>query len=189
MGSAVNLNSDPSHLRRFCTSVNLGRFQSLEKYYPRTKPTLDDLGSPTLRFGKALNFFRPFCGRNLVAWPATLHIILKNEAKCSFFKPFCNMFGKCFHIFINQSNRALSLLRIREILSYHQKMHRSLPPPREIILQLLNVSALWRHCLIDEASAPHRVIKLARRSRIPRKWHFNILRMRHRPHRRIDDGE
>jgi len=160
----------------------------LEKYYPRTKPTLDDRGSPTLRFGKALNFFRPFCGRNLVAWPATLHIILKNEAKCSFFKPFCNMFGKCFHIFINQSNRALSLLRIREILSYHRRcIDRSLLG--EIILQLSNVSALWRHCLIDEARAQHPVIKLARRSRIPRKWHFNIPRMRHRRHRKIDDRQ
>jgi hypothetical protein len=31
------------------------------------------------------------------------------------------MFGKCFHTFINQSNRALSLLRIREILSYRRR--------------------------------------------------------------------
>ena len=63
-----------------------------------------------MRFGKALNFSLPFCARHLVAWPATLHIILKNDAKSSFFKPCCNMFGQCLHIFINQANSAFSLL-------------------------------------------------------------------------------
>jgi hypothetical protein len=96
--------------------LNLSRFKSFAKYCPRTKPTLEDRGGPTLRFGKSLNFYLPFCVRHLVARPATLHIIFKNDAKSSFFKPCCNMFGKCLHILINQANSAFSLLRIREIL-------------------------------------------------------------------------
>src|SRR4026208_402142 len=99
-----------------CAKSKLTPVQSFTKYCPRTKPTLDDLVNPTLRFGKALNFFLPFCARHFVAWPQTLQIILKNDAKCSCFKPGCNMFGQCFHIFINQSNSVFSLLRIREIL-------------------------------------------------------------------------
>ena len=70
---------------------------------PRAKPTIEDRGSPTLRFGKALNFPFPFCVRHLVAWPATLHIILKNDAKSSFFKPCCNLFDQCLHMLINPS--------------------------------------------------------------------------------------
>jgi hypothetical protein len=37
------------------------------------------------------------------------------------------------------------------------KMYSSLPPGRDVILQISNVSPHARHCLIDEASAPHRV--------------------------------
>ena len=40
------------------------------------------------------------------------------------------------------------------------KMYSSLPPRRDVILQISNVSAGARHCLIDEASAPHRVCYL-----------------------------
>ena len=40
-----------------------------------------------------------------------------------------------------------------------------------------------------DACGTNSLADLARRSRIPRKWHFNIPRMRHRPHRRIDDRE
>ena len=41
----------------------------------------------------------------------------------------------------------------------------------------------------SDACGTNSLADLARRSRIPRKWHFNILRMRHRPHRRIDDSQ
>jgi len=66
------------------------------KYCPHTEPTLESCGSPTLRFGEALDFSLPFCPRDLFAWPATLEIILKNDAKRSFFEASCNMFGKRF---------------------------------------------------------------------------------------------
>ena len=42
------------------------------KYCPHTEPTLENCGSPTLRFGEALDFPLPFCPGDLFAWPATL---------------------------------------------------------------------------------------------------------------------
>jgi hypothetical protein len=38
------------------------------KYCPHTEPTLENCGSPTLRFGEALDFSLPFCLRDLFAW-------------------------------------------------------------------------------------------------------------------------
>jgi hypothetical protein len=71
--------------------INSPRFQSL-KYCPCTEPTLENCGTPALRFSEAVGFAIPFCPWHLVAWPATLQIILKNDAKWSFFEPRCNMF-------------------------------------------------------------------------------------------------
>jgi len=98
--------------------INNGRLQPA-KNCPRTKPSVENRGSPTLRFGELFDFSRSFCLRHSAAWPATFQIIFKNDAICSFFKPCCNMSGQCFHIFISPSFLALSLFRIREILWCH----------------------------------------------------------------------
>jgi hypothetical protein len=49
-----------------------------------------------MRFSEAVDFAFPFCLRDLVAWPATLQIILKNDAKSSLFELFRDVFGKNF---------------------------------------------------------------------------------------------
>jgi hypothetical protein len=111
------MNKKKSGSRRASVCVsNPSRFELSAKYCAGTKPTVEDRGSPTLRFGKALNFSLLFCVRHLVAQPATLHIILKNDAKSSFFKLCCNMLGQCLHVSLNQSDLTFSPLRIREIL-------------------------------------------------------------------------
>jgi hypothetical protein len=46
------------------------------------------------------NFSVPFCPLHLVAWPATLQIIFKNDAKRSFFDSRLNLFSQSFHVFI-----------------------------------------------------------------------------------------
>jgi hypothetical protein len=75
--------------------INSTRFPFFE-YCPCTEHTVENCGTPTLRFSEAVDFASPFCLRHLVAWPATLQIILKNDAKSSFFKLCCNMFGQRF---------------------------------------------------------------------------------------------
>ena len=126
------------------------------KYCSRSEPSLENCGSPTLRFGELLDFSLSFCPRHSAAWPAAFQITIKNNAESSFFKPFCNMSGQCFHIFISPSFSALSLFRIREILWCHLRcIDRSLF--WRSVFQSLNVSARGRHCLIDEARARHSV--------------------------------
>src|SRR5262249_49723876 len=63
-----------------CAGSDLTRFQP-SKNCPRTECTLENCGSPTLRLGKGLDFSPAFCPRYLFAWPATLQIMLKNDAK------------------------------------------------------------------------------------------------------------
>jgi hypothetical protein len=43
-----------------------------------------------------VDFAFPFCLRHLVGWPATFQVILKNDAKWSFFQPRRNMFSQRF---------------------------------------------------------------------------------------------
>jgi hypothetical protein len=49
-----------------------------------------------VRFGEKLNFFFPFGSFDHFTWPATLQIILKNDAKCSFSEVRCNMLSQRF---------------------------------------------------------------------------------------------
>jgi hypothetical protein len=75
--------------------INSTRFPFFE-YCPCTEHTVENCGTPTLRFSEAVDFAIPFCLRHLVAWPATVQIILKNDAKSSLFELLRDMFSKNF---------------------------------------------------------------------------------------------
>jgi len=75
--------------------INSTRFPFFE-YCPCTEHTVENCGTPTLRFSEAADFAFPFCLRHLVAWPATLQIILKNDAKSSFLELLRDVFSKNF---------------------------------------------------------------------------------------------
>jgi len=94
---ALNLDADLSarrYERVFVT--NTIRFQSL-KYCPCPEHTsVDDHGTPTVSFSETMNFSQPRCPLHVLAWPATVQIILKNDAKCSFFEVRRNMFSQRF---------------------------------------------------------------------------------------------
>ena len=61
---------------------------------PDPQHTVAACGTPTLRFSKTEDFAIPFFRRHLVAWPATLQIIIKNEAKSSYYELRRNMFSQ-----------------------------------------------------------------------------------------------
>jgi len=94
---ALNLDADLSarrHERAFVT--NSIRLQSL-KYRPCPEHTsVDDHDTPTVSFGETMDFSAPRCRLHAVAWPATVQIILKNDAECSFFELRRNMFSQSF---------------------------------------------------------------------------------------------
>ena len=76
-----------------CYSI---RFQS-SKYCPCPEQTsVDDRGTPTIRLGETMDFSQPCCRLHVVAWPATVQIILKNDTKCSFFELRSNIFSQRF---------------------------------------------------------------------------------------------
>jgi len=52
--------------------------------------------TPPTRFSKSLDLFPPFCISKVFSRPATLYLILKNDAECPFFKPPFDVFGKPF---------------------------------------------------------------------------------------------
>jgi hypothetical protein len=54
------------------------------------------LWHPNPEIQRSGGFAIPFCSWHLVAWPATLQIILKNDAKWSFFELRRNMFSQRF---------------------------------------------------------------------------------------------
>src|SRR5882724_6435830 len=93
MRFASRCNSPRNHARTCLT--NSPRFQSV-KYRPCTESTLNNCGTPTLRFGKALDSSLPYFRCHPFAWPASLQIILKNDAKCSFSEPRRDMFCQRF---------------------------------------------------------------------------------------------
>ena len=66
------------------------------KYCPCTEHTVENCGTQTLRFSEAVDFAISFCLRHLVAWPATLQIILKNNAESSLFELLRDVFSKYF---------------------------------------------------------------------------------------------
>jgi hypothetical protein len=69
------------------------RFE-LSKYYPVTEPSVENCGSPTLRFGELLDFSLSFCRRHSAAWPAAFQIMIKNNAKTSPFELLRDVFSK-----------------------------------------------------------------------------------------------
>jgi hypothetical protein len=75
--------------------INSTRFQSL-KYCPCTEHTLENFGSPTLRFGERLDFSLSFCPRHATAWPAAFQITIKNNAESSLFEVLRDVFSKNF---------------------------------------------------------------------------------------------
>jgi hypothetical protein len=66
------------------------------KYCSRSEPSLENCGSPTLRFGEVLDFSLSFCLRHPAAWPAAFQITIKNNAECSLFELLRNVFRKNF---------------------------------------------------------------------------------------------
>jgi hypothetical protein len=72
------------------------RFQFL-KYCPRPEQTsVDDGGTPTVSLRETMDFSQPCCRLHVVAWPVTVQIVLKNDAKSSFFELRRNMFSQRF---------------------------------------------------------------------------------------------
>jgi len=69
---------------------------SLLKYCSRSEPSLENCGSPTLRFGEVLDFSLSFCLRHPAAWPAAFQITIKNNAESSLFEPLRDVFSKNF---------------------------------------------------------------------------------------------
>src|SRR6476646_6175083 len=72
------------HARTFLT--NSTRSQSV-KYRSCTESTINNCSTPTLGFGKVLDSSLPYFWRHPFAWPASLQIILKNDAKWSISEP------------------------------------------------------------------------------------------------------
>jgi len=66
------------------------------KYRPCTESTINNCSIPTLGFGKVLDASLPYFRRHPFAWPASLQIILKNDAKWSFSEPRRDMFCQRF---------------------------------------------------------------------------------------------
>jgi hypothetical protein len=67
------------------------------KNYPRAERTPENCGSPTLRFGEALDFSLAFRPRDLSVWPAAFQIVLKANAESSLFELLRDVFSKHFH--------------------------------------------------------------------------------------------
>ena len=71
------------------------RFRLL-KYCSRRRPSVENCGSPTLRFGEVLDFSLSFCLRHPAAWPAAFQVMFKNKAESSLFELLCDVFSKNF---------------------------------------------------------------------------------------------
>jgi hypothetical protein len=85
-GSASEIRSTPHRLPG----------SGLLKYCSRSEPSLENCGSPPLRFGEVLDFSLSFCLRHPAAWPAALQITFKNNAECSLFELLHDVFSKNF---------------------------------------------------------------------------------------------
>src|SRR5260370_32800107 len=71
------------------------RFRLL-KYCSRSEPSVENCGSPTLRFGEVLDFSLSFCPRHPAAGPAAFQVIFKNDAESSLFELLCDVLTKNF---------------------------------------------------------------------------------------------
>ena len=94
LGSAVTGDS----LRDFCCSPARRNVLTIDGTFwirklPSYERPLENCGSPAVRFSKVLNLSLPFWLRHFVVWPATLQIVFKNDAKCSFSYSFGNLFS------------------------------------------------------------------------------------------------
>jgi hypothetical protein len=68
----------------------------LPKYCPCTEPSVENCGSPTLRFGELLDFSLSFCPRHSAAWPAAFQVTIKNNAESPLFELLRDVFRKRF---------------------------------------------------------------------------------------------
>ena len=97
------------------------------KYRPCTESTINNCGTPTLRFGKVLDSSLPYFRRHPFAWPASLQIILKNDAKWSFPEPrrdmFCQRFQNDERIFVHAIYLKHSKVDISQNLKCFLPMH------------------------------------------------------------------
>jgi len=66
------------------------------KYCPRTEPSVENCGSPTLSFGELLDFSLSFWPRHSAAWPAAFQITIENNAESSLFELLRGLFSKLF---------------------------------------------------------------------------------------------
>jgi hypothetical protein len=74
--------------------------QLFRKYCPCTEVTIENCGSPALRFGELSDFPISCRPRDSTIWPATFQIILKNNAESSLFELLRDVFSKGFHVTI-----------------------------------------------------------------------------------------
>jgi len=65
-------------------------------YCPRTEPSVENCGSPTLSFGELLDFSLSFWPRHSAAWPAAFQITIKDNAESSLFELLRGLFSKLF---------------------------------------------------------------------------------------------
>jgi hypothetical protein len=73
------------------------RSASFSKYCPNTERTVENCGSPSLGFGKLLDFSVSFRPRHSVAWPAAFQIMFKNNEEFSIFELLRDVSSKRFH--------------------------------------------------------------------------------------------
>jgi len=66
------------------------------KYCSRNESSVENCGSPTLRFGELLDFSLSFRPRHPAAGPAAFQITIKNDAESSLFELSGNVFSKRF---------------------------------------------------------------------------------------------
>jgi hypothetical protein len=66
------------------------------KYCSRTEPSVENCGSPTLRFGEVSDFSLSFCSRHPAAWPTAFQVMFKNKAESSLFELLRDVFSKNF---------------------------------------------------------------------------------------------
>ena len=127
--------------RNFLT--NSTRFQCV-KYRPCTESTINNRSTPTLGFGKVLDSSLPYFRRYPFAWPASLQVILKNDAKWSFSEPRRDMFSQRF-----QNDDRIS---VHATYLKHSKIAVSQTVNGfEHALSVAHWTTRWRRCVLEIA--------------------------------------
>jgi hypothetical protein len=114
------------------------------KYRPCTESTLNNCGTPALRFGKVLDSSLPYFRRHPFAWPASLQIILKNDAKWSFSEPRRDMFCQRFQNDDRISVHAIYLKHSKSAVSQTVNGF-------EHALSATHWTTGWRRCFLEIA--------------------------------------